>query len=355
MEFSDANHGAIREMSFLESVGSKFPGAELLPTWAVSALPILVCLLAVRIFQRFGSTRKVSNRSITLLNGNYGLEGGQSPALKTATEEEREAVAELGIRLRKASAVDGIPGGERWLEDTELLRFIRARRNVAESERLFKEAMEHRRAAVQHYAPVHPTDGSYGEAYSTYLSWSRRKSSAQPPKWWSHINSTCSMRFYGSDSNGLPILYNAVGDDDLAGIVKEVGFEAFERYGVMMNDYFLDAARAQTKSRGNAEPVHGGYVIIDLHNLSFRHMSDARIFTKMTAVVKLLHPERQLHAYIVRTPRFFTGIWSVIRQFIDRRTLAKITILSPTDSLQPIFDTLGAKNVPDCLGGTFKM
>merc|ERR1712061_802874 len=108
-------------------------------------------------------------------------------------------------------------------------------------------------------------EGSFGAAYASYQS-----GQAAAPAWWAFLRANLPQTLYGADQYGLPIMYSGVGHTDLQGCEREVGFEALECFCVMMNDHFLDVARAQgTKQRG---VLHGGLVIVNLEGLAWRHL-----------------------------------------------------------------------------------
>jgi hypothetical protein len=141
--------------------------------------------------------------------------------------------------------------------------------------------------------------------------------------------------------------------------VREVGPEALQRYGTMINDYFLDCARAATQRRRcgrgtEASPVlHGGIVILDMEGLSFRHMGEVKVFKLLSAAAKVLHPERQRKCFVVRAPKIFGTVWNLVKGILDPRTQDRITIISARESMSPLVSELGLENVPECLGGKY--
>lgn len=262
--------------------------------------------------------------------------------------EEMTKVQELRALLLAEggpSAAEGIEGGARWLEDCELLRYVRARKTLGESQKLFREAMTWRLKLEPTWGST-ISEGSYGAANSDYLA-----GTTQPPAWWTFLKAHLPQAFCGNDKNGLPVFYSAVGHADLQGCEREVGLENLQKYCVMHNDSFLDLARAAS-SRSGGPVFHGGVVIVDLQGLSWRHMQEARTFNKLAEVVKVLHPERQRRCYIVRAPRAFTMVWRLVRPIIDPRTAARMTILGARDSTKPLLEELGPESVPAFLGGT---
>ncbi|CAE8664264.1 unnamed protein product, partial [Polarella glacialis] len=269
-----------------------------------------------------------------------------------------EALLVAGLRRRLQAKLELEAGGSswlhaRWLEDGELLRFVRARRqNLAEAEGLFEKAAAWRRKYAECWALDTSVTGSFGSTQAKYLR-ALQGDGAPPPAWWAFLHAKLPLHTCGKDRYGLPVVYNALGCCDLQGCVREVGFEAVLRYVILQNDHFLDLARQATlelddaRVQGNRQVLHGGIVILDLEGFSWRRLGDVKTFNEISAVVKLLHPERQRRLFVVRAPRAFSSVWKLIRPLIDPRTVAKISISGAQDALPPdLWDELGVENVP---------
>ena len=152
------------------------------------------------------------------------------------SDEERAAVATLRGRDR----VSGSARGTRWLEDHEMLRFVRARKTLDESEDLFVEAMEWR--ATTAADPEWPEDDesrSFGVTYERYVNAidAAERRGAKPaeracPAWFHFACKYNPSALYGCDANGLPILYTAMGRADLQGMVKAIGFDNLMRHSI---------------------------------------------------------------------------------------------------------------------------
>ena len=55
--------------------------------------------------------------------------------------------------------------------------------------------------------------------------------------------------------------------------------------------------------------------------------------------------------FIVNAPMLFTGVWSVVKGFLDERTRQKIKILGGKYQKE-LFEVVDPDNLPDFLGGT---
>ena len=57
--------------------------------------------------------------------------------------------------------------------------------------------------------------------------------------------------------------------------------------------------------------------------------------------------------FIVNAPMIFTGIWAIVKNFLDERTRSKFTILGYNYE-ETLLEHVDAENLPDFLGGTCK-
>jgi len=261
------------------------------------------------------------------------------------TAQELSQVEKLRQRVQLSDAAKRLQGIARWFEDFELLRFVRARDTLAEAEQLFNEAAMWRHGK-QNTLGSALIEGSFG---ATFASW--ESGTETPPAWYSFLGAHMPQFLYGADEHGLPIMYSGVGRTDFLGCEREVGYEAFERFAMMMNDRFLDAARAE--GAGKRGVVHGGVVIVNLEGLALRHLRDVSVFKKLSAAAKILHPERQRKCFVINAPSAFAAVWRLLRPVIDARTAARMTIFSSGESLEPLMAEIGSHNLPDFLGGSF--
>lgn len=276
-------------------------------------------------------------------------------AAVAAADDELNRLQQLrnAVKIHRASSAALL--GDRWFEDGDLLRFVRAKVDNSESEELFGKMIEWRIEKANLWGTELVTDGSFGSCHASYLKGD--KDSA--PAWWRFLHSNLPICTYGADKHGLPVLYNAMGKADLVGCAREVGQENVTRFAVYQNDYFFDIARSLSRRKEATQDfshiLHSGVTIVDMDGFSVRWFySNFPVFKHFAATAKFLHPERQRRCFIVRAPWVFASIWNLVSAVLDPKTVARITILGANDSLQPLIDEVGAGNVPYFLGGTFR-
>lgn len=270
--------------------------------------------------------------------------------VKIDEEQQKEKAKLLELRKRfEAEAADSRTA--RWLEDNDLLRYVRARAELDESEQLLRKALTWRCEQEKAWG-VELAAGSFGSQFAKH-----QEDPMSAPDWWAFLDRHIHATIYGDDKFGVPITYVHFGNCDIQGCVREVGELALVKYMVYLTDHFIDRAREayqeQVEDEGDedAMPMHGGIVILDMDGLSWRHKGDIGAFKAPGEVTKFLHPERQRRSFIVRAPRIFSLCWKLISPMIDARAREKMQIIGCGDSMAPLLEELGEVLVPKCLGG----
>ena len=95
--------------------------------------------------------------------------------------------------------------------------------------------------------------------------------------------------------------------------------------------------------------------IVDLEGLSMRHLwrPGIRALLRIIEIVEANYPETMGRLLIVRAPRVFPVLWTLISPFIDENTRQKFMIYGGNDYKGPggLIDFIDEKYIPDFLGG----
>jgi len=260
---------------------------------------------------------------------------------------ELKKVGELRQRVMRSGNADKLPGGTRWYDDVELLRFVRARKTLDESEQLFEKSIAWR---LENHGRLglRTVDGSFGAAHADFVS-----DPGAAPQWWSFLQSQALQILIGADKNGLPITYVGIGPADFIGCEREVGLEAVTLFFIMLHDHFLDMAWKRSAGTSAVDAVHGGIFIVDLKGLGFRHYRELAVLKKLGEISNSIMPERTRKHFVINAPSIFSSLFAMVKPAIHPRTQAKINIIGARGSLAPLFEEVGVENVPDFLGGTY--
>ena len=70
-------------------------------------------------------------------------------------------------------------------------------------------------------------------------------------------------------------------------------------------------------------------VIVDLQGLSLSHTSPTalRIFRLLISKFQESYPEFMVATYLINAPTIFTGLWALVRPWLDPKVTAKVHIL----------------------------
>jgi hypothetical protein len=95
--------------------------------------------------------------------------------------------------------------------------------------------------------------------------------------------------------------------------------------------------------------------IVDLEGLSMRHLwrPGIRALLRIIETVEANYPETMGRLLIVRAPRVFPVLWTLISPFIDENTRKKFMIYGGNDYQGPggLVDFIDQQFIPDFLGG----
>ncbi|WAQ97346.1 S14L1-like protein [Mya arenaria] len=156
-----------------------------------------------------------------------------------------------------------------------------------------------------------------------------------------------------SDKDGRPLYVLRLGLMDVKGLMKAVGEENLLKHVLWVNEEGLRRASEATKARGH--PVSACTCIVDLEGLSMRHLwrPGIRALLRIIEIVEANYPETMGRLLIVRAPRVFPVLWTLISPFIDENTRKKFMIYGGNDYQGPggLVDYIEKKYIPDFLEG----
>jgi hypothetical protein len=98
-----------------------------------------------------------------------------------------------------------------------------------------------------------------------------------------------------------------------------------------------------------------GCVILDLTGFSVGMVvgETKAYLNKVTAISQNYYPETMGKMFIINAPMVFTTVWSLIKGWLDPRTVSKIEILGgPSEYTPRLLAEIGAESVPQQYGGT---
>ncbi|KAF2356884.1 CRAL-TRIO lipid binding domain [Trinorchestia longiramus] len=213
--------------------------------------------------------------------------------------------------------------------DTTLLRFLRARDFHLEKSRemLSQSLLWRKRNQVDKII----SDYQPSEVLSQYF-----------PGGWHY-----------SDKDGRPLFLLRLGQMDVKGLVKSVGEEGLLRHTLAICEEGLRLTEEATRQHGR--PITTWTLLVDLEGLNMRHLWRPGIKTLLTIIelVENNYPETMSQVLIIRAPRVFPILWTLVSTFIDEHTRSKFLFYGGNDYQEAggLVDYMSDDYIPEFLGG----
>ncbi|XP_053327747.1 SEC14-like protein 5 isoform X2 [Spea bombifrons] len=155
------------------------------------------------------------------------------------------------------------------------------------------------------------------------------------------------------DKDGRPLYILRLGQVDTKGLVKALGEESILRHVLSINEEGQKRCEENTQQFGR--PIRSWTCLVDLEGLNMRHLwrPGVKALLRIIEVVEANYPETLGRLLIVRAPRVFPVLWTLVSPFINENTRQKFLIYSGNNYQGPggISDYLDKDVIPDFLGG----
>ncbi|KAL7850720.1 hypothetical protein SRHO_G00200690 [Serrasalmus rhombeus] len=155
------------------------------------------------------------------------------------------------------------------------------------------------------------------------------------------------------DKEGRPLYILRLGQMDTKGLVRALGEESLLRHVLSINEEGLRRCEENTNIFGR--PISCWTCLVDLEGLNMRHLwrPGIKALLRIIEVVEANYPETLGRLLIVRAPRVFPVLWTLISPFIDENTRKKFLIYAGNDyqGSGGLVDYISRDFIPDFLGG----
>lgn len=216
--------------------------------------------------------------------------------------------------------------------DTTLLRFLRARDfNVEKAREMLSQSLLWRK---KHQVDRILSEYETPDVVKQYF-----------PGGWHH-----------HDKDGRPLYILRLGQMDVKGLLKSIGEDGLLKLTLHVCEEGLKLLEEATNSSSHA--VQSWCLLVDLDGLNMRHLwrPGVRALLRIIQIVEANYPETMGRVLIVRAPRVFPILWTIVSTFIDENTRSKFLFYGGKDYLQPggLLDYIPKELIPDFLGGPCK-
>nr|XP_018672529.1 SEC14-like protein 5 isoform X2 [Ciona intestinalis] len=153
-----------------------------------------------------------------------------------------------------------------------------------------------------------------------------------------------------------PIYVLRLGQMDTKGLLKAAGEEQILKHVLYIMEQGLLKCREASIQKN--KPMSSWTCIVDLEGLNMRHLwrPGVQALLRIIEVIEANYPETMSRLLIVRSPRVFPVLWTLISPFIDEKTSSKFMMYTGTDYMGAggLVDYIPQEFIPEFLGGPCK-
>lgn len=162
--------------------------------------------------------------------------------------------------------------------------------------------------------------------------------------------------WHHQDKECRPLYLLRLGQMDVKGLVKSVGEEGLLKHTLHICEEGLRLTEEATSTYGR--PITTWTLLVDLEGLNMRHLwrPGIRTLLKIIEIVEANYPETMSCVLIIRAPRVFPILWTLVSTFIDDNTRSKFLFYGGNDyqGSGGLVDYMPKENIPHFLGGECK-
>ncbi|XP_053598796.1 protein real-time isoform X1 [Microplitis demolitor] len=157
------------------------------------------------------------------------------------------------------------------------------------------------------------------------------------------------------DKDGRPLYILRLGQMDVKGLLKSIGEDELLLLALHICEEGLSLMEEATTVLGH--PVSQWCLLIDLEGLNMRHLwrPGIKALLRIIEIVEANYPETMGRVLIIRAPRCFPILWTLISTFIHENTRNKFIFYCGSDYQEQndggLTDYIDAEYIPDFLGG----
>ncbi|PCH34555.1 CRAL/TRIO domain-containing protein [Wolfiporia cocos MD-104 SS10] len=249
------------------------------------------------------------------------------------TKDQEATLEQFRSRLAEQDLLrDGDTIGS---DDFTLLRFLRARQfDVKAATTMWANCLQWRKTVQgvgidELYKQMDPYD--FPERREVFEYW---------PMW-----------FHKTDKAGRPLSIQHYGGVNMPELYKLITPERFMQY-IIVTAESIPREILPAASRAAGRQVEGQYLVVDLKGFSLGQFWQMKnVVRESFQIMQDYFPELMYKFIIINAPVSFTYIWSFVKLWLAKETLAKIDILG-ADYQNVLLKDIDRENLPVVLGGT---
>ncbi|TPX65758.1 hypothetical protein SpCBS45565_g04929 [Spizellomyces sp. 'palustris'] len=159
-------------------------------------------------------------------------------------------------------------------------------------------------------------------------------------------------RFYHkTDKLGRPIYIEQLGGVDVKQLFAVTNIDRMLKNHVYEYEKLVHY-RLPACSKKSGRYLEQSCTILDLKGVYITQFpSVANLVKQVSTIAQNYYPEMLGKMYIINAPMLFTGVWSVVKGFLDEVTVSKINILGSSYKSK-LLETIDESSLPKFFGGT---
>ncbi|KUJ10669.1 uncharacterized protein LY89DRAFT_689321 [Mollisia scopiformis] len=238
------------------------------------------------------------------------------------TPEQDAQVHQLRMKLEAAGYTDR-------LDTLTLLRFLRARKfDVALSEKMFVDCEKWRKDT---------------DLDNLVRTWDYK----EKPEVFKYYP----QYYHKTDKDGRPVYIEQLGNIDLAAMYKITTSERMLNNLAVEYERLADP-RLPACSRKSGTLLETCCTIMDLKGVGITKVSSVYSYVKQaSAISQNYYPERLGRLYLINAPWGFSGVFNVVKGWLDPVTVEKIHVLG-SGYQKELLSQVPAENLPKMFGGS---
>jgi CRAL/TRIO domain len=157
--------------------------------------------------------------------------------------------------------------------------------------------------------------------------------------------------YHKTDKKGRPIYIERLGQLKIDEVFKLTTEERLIKHYIQSYETLM-RLRFPACSAIAGQRVEQGLNILDLNGGSMKILSK-KVYALIQLATKVgsdYYPEIMGQTFIVSAPLLFSGVWAIIKGFLDEKTRKKISIKGGSYQ-KDLLEIVDADNLPDFLGG----
>lgn len=143
-----------------------------------------------------------------------------------------------------------------------------------------------------------------------------------------------------TDEANRPIYVIKLGNMDVKGLLKSIGEDGLINLTLYICEKGLK--RMEELTLFHQQPIRSWCLLVDCENLSMRHLwrPGLAMLLKIIEVVEKNYPETMGRVFIVKAPRVFPILWTIVSAFIDETTRNKFLFFDDEQGLENFIPSL---------------